>query len=802
MFLAMTLPFLLVVPSLIQASSVVPRNNDSFLTGFLAALEKKNLTSLAKTYANIAETEAGKPVIDLLKSGSLTLLAPDNSAFDPDHPDIDPDVLRYSTLWGSIDDNFKTTNSSITRRGANVQSHSSAPSGFPRRGASGGSKRSSGLLDQYQVQIIDQFFSTGSRKRWLNDRVVLVDRTVGSAKVVGRFTFKKIIILVIDTVLTLPAKISDILSKPLIDSTPSGFAKFGGGLQQTGLLDEVEDRDKITVFVPIDDAFTGVDELSSDDLTRILKNHFSFGTIVYSPLFPSISKVVAESGKELKLTFVNDVQYISCGQEKARVLRADVITPNGVLHVVDKVLKNNIAIGDLMAQPDTHEAIFQHWKVSNNQLARSIQDYVEACAALEASLATPSRDTISRKIQNKIFADLDPELSSLPLHEQRLQEVRSRLNETRNSSQLLAPINDLPPEILTMIFSLATRSWINEDYQQVGPFNISHTSHLSGVCRLWRHLILQCHTFWSELHLSLTGPLSKAHYERAALWAERSQSALLTLDVQEGRVQEDDEFRVGPPVWNNSDISRAIAFLVPLMPRVRALRIYTGKRSAEKFVRALLSCWVQHGTIGVAKELEIRLNIILPELKLTEISPDARGDGSLNPQALRTFLSSLQAVHMERIVVNWGHQIYSGLTEIHIEFAFQSGWFPSQWDIANLLAANPELQWLILYGLRVQPQGGATPAPVALNCLKALSLETTEAKDIGLVLPLITSTSNAVRVPYSGRRYRIHFGRPIIFHSHQSDDFAPGWRPARLKASYLSFVCPHAPLAHTRTPGV
>ncbi|KAG8776981.1 hypothetical protein FRC12_000602 [Ceratobasidium sp. 428] len=359
MFLAMALPFLLVVPGLIQASSVVPRNNDSFLTGFLAALEKKNLTSLAKTYADIAETEAGKPVIDLLKSGSLTLLAPDNNAFDPDHPDIDPDVLQYSTLWGSIDDNFKTTNSSITRRGANVQSHSSAPSGFPRRGASGGSKRSSGSLDQYQVQIIDQFFSTGSRKRWLNDRVILVDRTVGSVKVVGRFTFKKIIILVIDTVLTLPEKISDILSKPLIDSTPNGFAKFGGGLQQTGLLDEVDDHDKITVcllslaqwsvlincmrtsqvFVPINDAFTSVDGLSSDDLTRILKNHFSFGTIVYSPLFTSISKVVAESGKGLKLTFVNDAQYVSCGQDKARVLRADVTTPNGVLHVIDKVLK-------------------------------------------------------------------------------------------------------------------------------------------------------------------------------------------------------------------------------------------------------------------------------------------------------------------------------------------------------------------------------------------------------------------------------------------------------------------------------
>ncbi|KAG8724389.1 hypothetical protein FRC09_019191 [Ceratobasidium sp. 395] len=106
MFLTKVLPFLLGVLTLVQASSMVLRNKDSFLTGFLAALKKENLTSLAKTYENIAGTNAGKPVIDLLKSGPLTLLAPENSAFDPDHPDIDPDVLRYSTLWGSIDDNI------------------------------------------------------------------------------------------------------------------------------------------------------------------------------------------------------------------------------------------------------------------------------------------------------------------------------------------------------------------------------------------------------------------------------------------------------------------------------------------------------------------------------------------------------------------------------------------------------------------------------------------------------------------------------------------------------------------------
>jgi hypothetical protein len=95
-------------------------------------------------------------------------------------------------------------------------------------------------------QVVDKL-STGNRKRGSDEDLILVDRPVGSAKVVGRSTFKKIIILIIDTLLTLPTSISDILCKPLIDSAPNGFTKFGGALQKTGLLDKVDNGRKITV---------------------------------------------------------------------------------------------------------------------------------------------------------------------------------------------------------------------------------------------------------------------------------------------------------------------------------------------------------------------------------------------------------------------------------------------------------------------------------------------------------------------------------------------------------------------------
>ncbi|CAE6531264.1 unnamed protein product [Rhizoctonia solani] len=234
---------LLAASSLAQAASVALRNNDDFFSGFIDTLNKNNLTTLAENYARIAKTEEGKPIVDLLKTGEFTILAPENCAFDPDHPDIDPDIIKYSTLWGSIDKHFKT--SDFTRRDAPYGTHEPAPSTFPRRNNTGNSKRTPSL-DGFQVQVIDQFFTPSSWKRWSNDPLIFIDRAVGNAKVLGRFTFQKIIVLIVDTVLTLPTAVSDLLCKPLISSAPNGFLKFKEALEKTGLLDLVDTKDKLT----------------------------------------------------------------------------------------------------------------------------------------------------------------------------------------------------------------------------------------------------------------------------------------------------------------------------------------------------------------------------------------------------------------------------------------------------------------------------------------------------------------------------------------------------------------------------
>ncbi|KAG8679368.1 hypothetical protein FRC09_019014, partial [Ceratobasidium sp. 395] len=68
-------------------------------------------------------------------------------------------------------------------------------------------------------------------------------------------------------------------------------------------------------------------------------NHIITGTPVYSTTFDDTPKATADSGKEIAFVTKNGVKYVTCGDDEAIVQRSDVTARNGVLHVIDKVLK-------------------------------------------------------------------------------------------------------------------------------------------------------------------------------------------------------------------------------------------------------------------------------------------------------------------------------------------------------------------------------------------------------------------------------------------------------------------------------
>lgn len=392
---------------------------------------------------------------------------------------------------------------------------------------------------------------------------------------------------------------------------------------------------------------------------------------------------------------------------------------------------------------DALDVALERWNSVRNRLVDVIHEYAGASAELESALRTAT----SEDPPQKPLLDLDPLLRDLSQQEDTLREVRLRLNAAYDPIHAMTPIKMLHADILITIFTLATQERVSEDFQEIDDEPVSATT-LASVCSTWRELIINAPIFWTELDLVLTGPLAESSYERATLWAQRARSAPLWLSIEDIVTDEDDfdRYPTGESL-PESVISRVVKFSTPLMPFVRKFSIQIMSFSAISIARALLGCWIQHGSLDVSEELELVVDLDLPELDVPVMSPNIQVP-DLPPSKLSAFLHSLKSFRVENVALNWAQPPFSGLTELHIEFAFESASLPTRQDISRLLEASPGLRSLILHNFSIRP-GGPIPAPVALDHLEALGLETMAPSDIALVLPLISSTSSALRVALS-----------------------------------------------------
>lgn len=137
------------------------------------------------------------------------------------------------------------------------------------------------------------------------------------------------VIHIISEVLTIPGNLTE-------TAIEGNLAAVAGALNFTDLASEIEGLENVTIFAPNNDAFAAiaslVGNLTEDDLTSILEYHVVEGDVWYSS---DLSNTTVESvgGEELNITVLEDGEvYVN----SARVVLADILIANGVVHVIDK----------------------------------------------------------------------------------------------------------------------------------------------------------------------------------------------------------------------------------------------------------------------------------------------------------------------------------------------------------------------------------------------------------------------------------------------------------------------------------
>ena len=141
----------------------------------------------------------------------------------------------------------------------------------------------------------------------------------------------------------------------LADKQFSTLAKL---VKLAGLTSTFAGRGPITVFAPTNDAFAKLPKATLDALAKdpkklkaVLLYHVSQGK-VNSEMVKAMSGVEMPKmvgGGEVKFALQDGVLYAN----EAKVITADIVTKNGVVHVIDTVLTDTHAMSDKAAMTDT-----------------------------------------------------------------------------------------------------------------------------------------------------------------------------------------------------------------------------------------------------------------------------------------------------------------------------------------------------------------------------------------------------------------------------------------------------------------
>jgi uncharacterized surface protein with fasciclin (FAS1) repeats len=129
-------------------------------------------------------------------------------------------------------------------------------------------------------------------------------------------------------------------AKDIVDTAVAAgqFKTLATALQAAGLIDTLKGKGPFTVFAPTDAAFAKIpkaqlDALLADKakLTAVLTYHVVAGKVMAKDV--KAGKVKTVQGSELTLGTTGGVTV-----DGAKVISADIVADNGVIHVIDSVV--------------------------------------------------------------------------------------------------------------------------------------------------------------------------------------------------------------------------------------------------------------------------------------------------------------------------------------------------------------------------------------------------------------------------------------------------------------------------------
>ncbi len=137
---------------------------------------------------------------------------------------------------------------------------------------------------------------------------------------------------IIDALLSMPSN----LTATLLNANLTAAV---GALRQSGIAADLDQESEITVFAPNNHGFEAVGNLvagmAAGDLHTVLNYHIIKGKVLYSSLVGNGTEKTAQGG-DVTFRVENGLGGKDVFVNSAKIVQADVLCANGVVHVIDK----------------------------------------------------------------------------------------------------------------------------------------------------------------------------------------------------------------------------------------------------------------------------------------------------------------------------------------------------------------------------------------------------------------------------------------------------------------------------------
>jgi len=127
-------------------------------------------------------------------------------------------------------------------------------------------------------------------------------------------------------------------NKDIVDTAVDGkFTLLVAAVKEAGLVETLKGKGPFTVFAPTDEAFK---KLGEDKLKAVLADKALLKSILLAHVVVGqevkAADVLKLDGQKVNGFVINTKDGVQIGD--AKVIKADIVTSNGVIHVIDTVL--------------------------------------------------------------------------------------------------------------------------------------------------------------------------------------------------------------------------------------------------------------------------------------------------------------------------------------------------------------------------------------------------------------------------------------------------------------------------------